>query len=62
MWHATQPSIFTASCSNTKGPALSAWHLKQTVSCVAVARNCRVRKPPCGLWQSVHSTSPSFTR
>ena len=45
VWQATQPSIFTASCSYTNGPALSAWHLKQTVSCAAVARNCRVKKP-----------------
>src|SRR5712692_2726171 len=49
VWQATQPSIFTALCSKTKGPALSEWHLKQTVSCEEVARTCRVRKPPCGL-------------
>src|SRR5262249_40081385 len=62
VWQLTQPSVFTGTCSNTNGPAFSAWHLKQPASCAAVERSCLVRNPPCGLWQSLQPTSPSFTR
>ena len=41
VWQAAQPSVFTAGCSYTNGPAFSVWHLKQTASCEAVARNWR---------------------
>src|SRR6187399_1853963 len=62
VWQAEQPSIFTTGCSKTKGPALSVWHLKQTVSPVDVVRSWRASNPPCGLWQSTHFTRPSLTR
>src|SRR5579864_3528760 len=48
-WQAWQPSVLTGSCSKLNGPALSAWHLKQTCSCAAVDRSWAVRKPPCWL-------------
>src|ERR1041385_6708364 len=60
-WHATHPSVLTGACSKAKGPALSVWQVKQSWSCAAVDRNWCVRKPPCGLWQLLQVTSPSFT-
>src|SRR5262245_46347915 len=61
-WQDTQPSVLTGGCSKENGPALSVWQLKQSWSCAAVARNWRVRKPPCWLWQLVQLIRPSFTR
>src|SRR5665213_1183720 len=55
---------------NTNGPRLSTWHLRHGCSLssavVTSAPLVPVRqegaKAPCGLWQSVHWITPSFTR
>ena len=62
IWQDEQPSIFTGACSKTNGPCLSAWHLKQTASCVAEVRTCLGPRFRAGLWQSLHWIRPSFTR
>ena len=60
VWHAVQPSTFTAECSNTKGPRFSVWHWVHVSHplCRKVAR----LEVPCVLWQSVHFIKPSGTR
>src|SRR6476646_10063523 len=54
VWHAMQPSVLMGACSQAKGPALSVWQLKQTMSCEGVARSWDFIKPPCWLWQLEH--------
>src|SRR5690348_15156614 len=49
VWQAEQPSVFTGECSNTYGPFLSAWHLKQTASPAALSFSCLPAVPPSWL-------------
>ena len=44
------------------GPMVSVWHLVQTANWPAAARTWCPVCVPCGLWQSLHWTSPTSTR
>ena len=48
-WQDWHPSVFTGWCSNTNGPCLSVWHLKQIASCVEEVRTCLGPTVPCTL-------------
>jgi len=61
VWQPVQPSPFTAACSNTQGPRVSAWHLVQIMFWSAVDLVLFALNVPCGSWQSLHFTRPSFT-
>src|SRR5262249_7224539 len=73
-WQASHPSTRTLACSKTNGPRLSTWHFKhgsslsiagcsiaelEALRVVIEVPPDRASKVPCGLWQSVHCTTPS---
>ena len=59
VWHSEQSSV-TGACSQSRGPRLSAWQLKQVWLSVGLFSIATVVEP-CALWQSLQPISPKRT-
>jgi hypothetical protein len=59
VWQSAQSSA-TGACSQSRGPRLSAWQLKQVWLSVGLFSIATVVEP-CGLWQSLQPISPKRT-